>query len=352
MTKLIARRKWQVAAVPATLILGIGLIAPAAHADLDTNMEAVEATSLVEELTPANEEITLAPTKQIGDELVTKDGKVEISPDASEGTDLKLPGGLEITIAPVAERGSGDGEIVDGQSVTEIGEDASVVTQPTEDGVRMVSVLETSEADMAVDYALDLPANITLVANEEGGFYIAEEREAVEQPIEGATIAESVAVAEIQAPWAVDADGNPVDTHYVYNGVSDTLTQVVTPDADTVFPVAADPSIDFHRPCVGAWRIKVCVSLGATVYWNWHETKAIQKWDSSGQWFSSAGCGLIGTVAGAGIGVAPCVAGVQAAWAYLEWLVNTKRCLSVHIKNLGYVPVAAPGFHTGASCRS
>lgn len=48
----------------------------------------------------------------------------------------------------------------------------------------------------------------------------------------------------IDAAWAVDANGNDVDTYYVVNG--NILTQVVNFDEKTTFPVIADPS---------AWKI-------------------------------------------------------------------------------------------------
>ena len=48
-------------------------------------------------------------------------------------------------------------------------------------------------------------------------------------------------VAEIQAPWARDAEGNPVPTHFEISG--NDLIQKVDFDEDTVFPVVADPAI-------------------------------------------------------------------------------------------------------------
>lgn len=53
----------------------------------------------------------------------------------------------------------------------------------------------------------------------------------------------------IDAAWAVDANGNDVDTYYVVN--ENILTQVVNFDEKTTFPVIADPS---------AWKIAKCVA--------------------------------------------------------------------------------------------
>ena len=53
----------------------------------------------------------------------------------------------------------------------------------------------------------------------------------------------------IDAAWAVDANGNDVDTYYVVN--ENILTQVVNFDEKTQFPVIADPS---------AWKIAKCAA--------------------------------------------------------------------------------------------
>lgn len=51
----------------------------------------------------------------------------------------------------------------------------------------------------------------------------------------------------IDAPWAKDANGHEIKTHYNITG--NTLTQVVEHNCNHVFPITADPSI---------WQITVC----------------------------------------------------------------------------------------------
>ena len=53
----------------------------------------------------------------------------------------------------------------------------------------------------------------------------------------------STRTAVIAAPWARDADGAPVPTHYEVTG--GTLTQIVDFTPATAFPVVADPSVSF-----------------------------------------------------------------------------------------------------------
>ncbi|MGJ1427117.1 hypothetical protein ACR8AL_01080 [Clavibacter sepedonicus] len=52
----------------------------------------------------------------------------------------------------------------------------------------------------------------------------------------------SITAGHIDAPWAVDAHGRPVATHFSLAG--DTLTQTVDPD-HAAFPVAVDPLVTF-----------------------------------------------------------------------------------------------------------
>jgi hypothetical protein len=47
-------------------------------------------------------------------------------------------------------------------------------------------------------------------------------------------------IMEIASPWAVDAKGKHVDTHYIVEG--NTLTQIVDFDENTLFPIVADPT--------------------------------------------------------------------------------------------------------------
>ncbi len=54
----------------------------------------------------------------------------------------------------------------------------------------------------------------------------------------------------IAPAWAKDATGASVDTHYEIRGNS--LVQVVTPNAKTVYPVVADPTWEWYNAAYGA----------------------------------------------------------------------------------------------------
>ncbi len=71
------------------------------------------------------------------------------------------------------------------------------------------------------------------------------------------TIIETLPVAEIQTPWAVDANGNPVETRFELD--VHTLTQIIETNNNTAFPVVADPVWALNRPgfCGGSvsWNV-------------------------------------------------------------------------------------------------
>ncbi len=266
MNRIPGRRK--TAAIIASFAVSTALLTgltPVANADLEVPPEVTDITALVEDLIPATEQVDLVAATQIGDELLVEGGDVTISSDASVGTEFALPKGLEMAIAPIAEAGVQEGEIVDGQAVTDISEDVTVVTQPIEDGARMISVLKSSDADTAVDYSLELPTGAEAVLSEEGGvdvWYVQE----------GATSVTRTLLAQIDTPWAADATGQPVETRFeLSDGL---LTQVVTPTADTVFPVIADP----------ASRVVSCgtVSVTASLRFARGNASALTSWRNCG----------------------------------------------------------------------
>ena len=55
--------------------------------------------------------------------------------------------------------------------------------------------------------------------------------------------------SSIDAPWAYDAEGKPVKTYFEVS--AGTLTQVVVPDAETAYPIVADPNWGKIATCVG-----------------------------------------------------------------------------------------------------
>lgn len=96
--------------------------------------------------------------------------------------------------------------------------------------VQINTVIESARAPKAYDYPMSIAAGQTLQLQPDGAVYLMNG--------DGTS-----AAAVIAAPWARDAHGAPVPTHYEVTG--STLTQVVDFTSATAFPVVADPSVSF-----------------------------------------------------------------------------------------------------------
>ncbi len=116
-------------------------------------------------------------------------------------------------------------EIIDGTAVTTaVDTDLDVVARATNDGAQLLTVLGSKHAPNSIEFELDLPNDATLTQQPDGSIWINTDSFG----------------AEIKTPWAIDADGNPINTRYEINGR--TLVQVIETNTNTAFPVVADPA--------------------------------------------------------------------------------------------------------------
>lgn len=154
---------------------------------------------------------------------------------------------------PENATGSTDGELEDPNSVAFEGDDAHFVVQTFDEGVRIATVIEN--ADAARSYTYDLPADVTPVLNADGSVTLTTTFAG-----DGGDFV-TIQYGTVDAPWAVDANGNAVSTRYeVADGK---LTQVVEHSTANSYPVTADPtywwgwnmfiSNSVHKKVVDAW---------------------------------------------------------------------------------------------------
>ena len=106
----------------------------------------------------------------------------------------------------------------------------ATVIQNEADGVQIHTVLHDSASPTEFSYPL---SGGTALLREDGGIDIVDAGDGQSQQI----------LAAVDAPWATDAAGNDVPTHYELNG--DSIVQVVAPTPTTVFPVVADPKVSY-----------------------------------------------------------------------------------------------------------
>lgn len=108
------------------------------------------------------------------------------------------------------------------------------------DGVRVMSLLD--EGESSATFSVDVPSGASLVPNG-GGFDVVVNADGTK-----------LSLGQIEAPWAVDANGVQLPTSYVWDG--DTLTQHVE-TTGAAYPIVADPAVTVGGGADG---------LG--VYWN------------------------------------------------------------------------------------
>ncbi|PRH80791.1 hypothetical protein C6N75_02170 [Streptomyces solincola] len=176
-------------------------------------------------------------------------GSVTSTAGDGSSVSLDLPG---TTGSPGVKLGAGTVVYSDAAGSTD------VAVQPTNDGgARTLVTLKDRNAPREHRFAFDLPDDATLSPDGDGGYEIL-------RPLGGGGF---ITAGTIDAPWAKDADGAPVPTRYRLEGT--TLVQEIDTDADTTFPVVADPKY--------TWGI-----VTGTAYMNRAETRKIATYGAMG----------------------------------------------------------------------
>ena len=167
-----------------------------------------------------------------------------------EGNTVSVSGSVEVAVTlPVSE--GADSEVDHGIVALSDESSSSIVPVILEDGsVAIHSVLQDASAPRSYDYELDLPEGATLHLSPDSG---------------GVTVvgADGTPILFVGAPWAKDANGETVPTHYSVNGT--TLTQHIEVSGNGAFPVVADPwlgidlvsSMNWTWVAGSGWRLNV-----------------------------------------------------------------------------------------------
>jgi len=165
------------------------------------------------------------------------------------GTDGYIVGiGLPTTGANSSAWVSTAGTVVYGNLTTHV----EAAVQPTRDGARVLVALKSSSAPTEYRFPISLPTGATLSQQDDG-------KVSVDVPVKSPTGDGDTmfSIGGFDAAWAKDANGNAVPTSYSLDGT--TLVQTITPNAQTAFPVVADPHYTW------GW-------ISGTVYFNKKET--------------------------------------------------------------------------------
>jgi hypothetical protein len=212
------------------------------------SVDAVTGTDVVDvarDTTAGGDTAAVARTAAgIVDMPVTTDGEVSIGTGA-DAVEIGLP-----------DAGVPASASVDAASDTVVYSDpeqpADLAVQATEQGARALITIKDATAPRSYTFPIDGPEGSRLVSAAE--YAMGAEGGSEEVSLDTGEVylvaADGVSVlASFDAPWATDANGVAVPTHYELDGRD--LTQVIDFTEDSAFPIVADPSF---------WKILACTA--------------------------------------------------------------------------------------------
>lgn len=157
--------------------------------------------------------------------------EIEVSETAADGVSISTGDGMTTIGLPFADKASPGSSTDHGTLTYENGNSTSSVVLVHEAGsLQIATVIDSSSAPTRYDYPINLPEASSLVPMDDGAAVVDD--------------ATGEVLGTFAAPWAKDATGKDVPTHYELNG--QTLTQVVDHDSSFSFPVVADPTYTTH----------------------------------------------------------------------------------------------------------
>lgn len=185
------------------------------------------------------------------------DGAVSLARPGDDGAQLSV--GLPSGDGPAEAAVAADGTVAYDSKL----EHTAVAVQAFDHGVRIQTVLSDASAPSTFEYPVDVPAGGSIVTQDDGGITVLD--------------ADGLPQGGFAAPWARDANGSSVPTHYQVNGT--TVVQVVE-HTGAAYPVVADPWL---------W-----IDLIAGATWEWHSEGWTLKVSPTGWARANAGAYLVG----------------------------------------------------------
>lgn len=182
--------------------------------------------------------------------------RVAIPTDPTDGITLTSSLGLSLTVdVPFADTARDGVRVGDSLIYDNLNGSATVPLAKADGSVQIVTVIDTKEAPTRYEY--QFPAGVELVQGEQSIAVLD---------------ADGAFLGGVAAPWAVDAEGTTVPTHYEVEGT--TVVQVVDhAGAAFQYPIVADPwlGIDlYYAPSVtfpsGGYSINVQPTVWGGAY--------------------------------------------------------------------------------------
>jgi hypothetical protein len=296
--------------------LSTPLSASAAGDESDTPASATEealagpAAPLVAEPVEAN---------ATADDAAVTDGTISVTVprDPSNGVQLVLDSGTISVQLPSGEDASNAVELDSGAITYPSDTGVANTVIPLDDGAQLLTTISSPNAPTSFSYDFGVSDDGTAAVTDDGSALV--------------LASSGEVLLRAAAPWAVDANGVSVPTHYE---VRDTeLIQVVDhTSGEFAYPIVADPRLDS--------------GIGWTsLLFNRHETATIASAGLVGLGGFTAACGVGGPVAIAACSLAAAALGATAVYAN-----DNGQCVGLSF--WGVAPYAGwnPFLHNGADC--
>lgn len=237
------------------MLTSAALLVPAGAAQAlpDSNISDVDKlTSIIKDAAPT-EANSVIPQAEIVDSIVlaSEDSAVAIPQNAQDGfqfIDPTADEGNTVSIGLPVDGTHEDAQVTDDGTAVYVDDsgEVDVAVQATASSVRVSTIIHSADAPTTFKYEIEGATPALLPS---GGMELLQD---VELKLEdGTTVVQNVPSITADAPWAKDANGKDVPTHYEIEG--NAVVQVVETSADTAFPVVADPDWFKIGKCAAAW---------------------------------------------------------------------------------------------------
>jgi hypothetical protein len=220
----------------ALIVSSIGSAPAHADPDADDALRAVAAAT--PETVAAAAAVATDATGESAIEATLAGVDLSVPVDAADGISIGTSADAIHVALPFTARA--DDAVVEKPGIVSFDNNNGSMTVPivqTDGSIQINTVIADEDAPRRYDYRLTAEAEQTLRLADDGSAYLAD---AAAKPI-----------LYIAVPWAKDAAGVPVPTHYEIAGT--TLTQVVDFTEDTAFPVVADPWLGINLVDKTTW---------------------------------------------------------------------------------------------------
>jgi hypothetical protein len=229
--------------------------------------EAEDVSSLVLELTPSAEDVSvdeiLVPSETAAGDILIEDATGIATTLLPADGDGEIASAIGVNVGMPAEAVTADAEITDQGLVSypAISEDdTSIAVLSTAQNTRIHTVIPGASSPTEYSYPV---SGATPRLNEDGSVDLL--GQTTVWTSEGEVESVEDVVASIAVPWARDANGDKVPTHFEIQ--NETIVQVVEIAADTAFPVVADPDIWWILGTAAACAVEIAglTMVGAKV---------------------------------------------------------------------------------------